>query len=79
MTHTYTGELGYDGQYASSQSDAYQVLCKIRRIHMTDQFSWSHWVRHIQVHLYSIYCLGYEQVRYSDNNIAFSLDIFPIL
>ena len=32
----------------------YQVffICIRRILHMTDQFSWSHRVRHIQVHLY---------------------------
>ena len=63
----YTGELGYDGplydgflpydgQYAWSQSDTYQVflICIWRILHMTDQFFWSHWVRHIQVHLYLV-------------------------
>ena len=46
--------FAYDGQYAWSQSHAYQVfvICIRRILHMTDQFSWSHWVRHIQVHLY---------------------------
>ena len=46
--------FAYDGWYAWSQSDAYQVfvICIWRILHMTDQFSWSHWVRHIQVHLY---------------------------
>ena len=46
--------FAYDGQYAWSQSDAYQVfvICIRRILHMTDQFSWSHWVYHIQVHLY---------------------------
>ena len=46
--------FAYDGQYAWSQSDAYQVfvICILRILHMTEQFSWSHWVRHIQVHLY---------------------------
>ena len=46
--------FAYDGQYAWSQSDAYQVfvICIRQILHMTDQFSWSHWVRHIQVHLY---------------------------
>ena len=46
--------FAYDGRYAWSQSDAYQVfvICIWRILHMTDQFSWSHWVRHIQVHLY---------------------------
>ena len=46
---------GYDGRYAWSQSDAYQVfvICIRRILHMTDQFSWSHWVRHIQFHLYN--------------------------
>ena len=50
--------FAYDGRYAWSQSDAYQVLViYIRRIlHMTHQFSWSHWVRHIQVHLYYEIC-----------------------
>ena len=43
-----------DGWYAWSRSDAYQVfvICIRRILHMTDQFSWSHWVCHIQVHLY---------------------------
>ena len=53
--YIYTGELGYDGplydgffaydgRYAWSQSDAYQVfvICIRRILHMTDQFSWSH-------------------------------------
>ena len=46
--------FAYDGRYAWSQSDAYQVfvICIWRILHMTDQFSWSHWVCHIQVHLY---------------------------
>ena len=46
--------FAYDGQYAWSQWDAYQVfvICIRRILHMTDQFSWSHWVCHIQVHLY---------------------------
>ena len=46
--------FAYDGRYAWSQSDAYQVfvICIRQILHMTDQFSWSHWVRHIQVHLY---------------------------
>ena len=46
--------FAYDGRSACSQSDAYQVfvLCVRRILHMTDQFSWSHWVCHIQVHLY---------------------------
>ena len=46
--------FAYDGRYAWTQSDAYQVLviCIRQILHMTDQFSWSHWVRHIQVHLY---------------------------
>ena len=44
----------YDWWYAWSQSHAYQVcvICIWRILHMTDQFSWSHWVCHIQVHLY---------------------------
>ena len=48
--------FAYDGQYAWSQSDAYQVfvICIRQILHMTDQFSWSHWVHHFQVHLYSI-------------------------
>ena len=47
--------FAYDGRYAGSQSDAYQVfiICMQRILHMTDQFSWSNWVYHIQVHLYS--------------------------
>ena len=46
--------FAYDGRYAWSQSDAYQVfvICIRQILHMTDQFSWSHWVCHIQVHLY---------------------------
>ena len=51
--------FAYDGRYAWSQSDAYQVfvICIRWILHMTDQFSWSHCVRHIQVHLYiSISC-----------------------
>ena len=42
-----------DGRYAWSQFDAYQVfvICTRRILHMTDQFSWSHRVCHIQVHL----------------------------
>ena len=46
--------FAYDGRYAWSQSDAYQVfiICIRRILHMTDQFSWSNWVCHIQVHLY---------------------------
>ena len=46
--------FAYDRGYAWSQSDAYQVfiICIRQILHMTDQFSWSHWVRHIQVHLY---------------------------
>ena len=46
--------FAYDRLYASSQSDAYQVfvICIRWILHITDQFSWSHWVRHIQVHLY---------------------------
>ena len=46
--------IAYDGRYAWSQSDAYQVfvICIRRILHMTDQFSWSHWVCNIQVHLY---------------------------
>ena len=62
-----TGELGYDGplhttnfcidgRYVWSQSDAYQVfvICIWQILHMTYPFSWSHWVCHIQVHLYNI-------------------------
>ena len=47
--------FAYEGRYARSQSDAYQVfvICIRQILHMTDQFSWSHWVCHIQVHLYS--------------------------
>ena len=30
------------------------VICIRRILHMTDQFPWSQWVRHIQVHLYCI-------------------------
>ena len=47
--------FAYDGRYAWSQSDAYHVfvICIRRILHMTDQFSWSHWVCHIQVHLYN--------------------------
>ena len=43
----------YHGRYSWSQSDAYQVfvICIRRILHMTDQFSWSHWVCHIQFHL----------------------------
>ena len=46
--------FAYDGRYAWSQSDAYQVfvICLRQILHMKDQFSWSHWVRHIQVNLY---------------------------
>ena len=46
--------FAYDGQYSRSQSHAYQVcvICIWQILHMMDQFSWSHWVRHIQVHLY---------------------------
>ena len=29
------------------------LLCIWQILHMTDQFSWSHWVCHIRVHLYS--------------------------
>ena len=45
--------FAYDGRFTWSQSDAYQVfvICIWRILHMTDQFSWSHWGRHIQVHL----------------------------
>ena len=52
--------FAYDGRYAWSQSDAYQVfvICIRRILHMTDQFSWSHWVRHIQVHLYLALCIS---------------------
>ena len=41
-------------RYAWSQFLAYQVCvrCIWWILHMTDQFSWSHWVCHIQVHLY---------------------------
>ena len=48
--------FAYDGGYAWSQSNAYQVfvICIWQILHMTDQFSWSHWVRHIQVHLYNV-------------------------
>ena len=48
--------FAYDGRCPWSQSDAYQVfvICIRQILHMTDQFSWSHWVRHIQVHLYLI-------------------------
>ena len=48
--------FAYDGRYAWSQSDAHQVfvICIWRILHMTDQFSWSHWVHHIQVHLYNV-------------------------
>ena len=51
----YLRVFAYDGRYAWSQSDAYQVfvICIRQILHMTDQFSWSHWVRHIQVHLYN--------------------------
>ena len=50
--------FAYDGRYAWSQSDAYLVfvICIRRILHMTDQFSWSHWVRHIHVHLYNPCC-----------------------
>ena len=46
--------FAYDGLYAWSQSNAYQifVICIRRILHMSDQFSWSHWVCHIQVLLY---------------------------
>ena len=46
--------FAYDRRYAWSQSDAYRVfvICIWQILHMTDQFSWSHSVRHIQVHLY---------------------------
>ena len=46
--------FAYDGRYAWSQSDAYQVfvICIRQILHKTDQFPWAHWVRHIQVHLY---------------------------
>ena len=46
--------FAYDGRYAWSKADAYQVfvICIWRILHMTDQFSWSHWVSHIQVKLY---------------------------
>ena len=48
--------FAYDGWCAWSQSNAYQVfvICIWQILHMTDQFSWSHWVCHIQVHLYSV-------------------------
>ena len=51
--------FAYDGRYAWPQSDAYQVfvICIRQILHMTDQFSWSHWVRHIQVHLYNFLTL----------------------
>ena len=53
--------FAYDGRYAWSQSDAYQVfvICTWRILHMADQFSWSHWVRHIQVHLYITFFLAF--------------------
>ena len=46
--------FAYDRRYAWSQSDAYQVfvICIRWILHMMDQFSWSNWVCHIQVHLY---------------------------
>ena len=49
--------FAYDGRYAWSQSDAYQVfvICIRRILHMADQFFWSHRVRHIQVHLYLLW------------------------
>ena len=48
--------FGYDIRYACSQSHAYQVcvMCIWLILHMTDQFSWSHWVSHIQIRLYML-------------------------
>ena len=56
--------FAYDGTYAWSQSDAYQVfvICIRRILHMTDQFSWSHWVCHIQVYLYLHMCQTKRQL-----------------
>ena len=49
MTDNILGPSPMHIKYVSYVYDGFCIL------HMTYQFSWSHWVRHIQVHLYTLY------------------------
>ena len=45
-------EINWGPQCNKIHTKTKSIICVWRILHMTDQFSWSHWVCHIQVHLY---------------------------
>ena len=69
---------GYHRRYAWSQSHAYQVfvICIWQTLHMTDQFSWSHWICHIQVRL-NIFLMSVACTDCSLGNYLYHIDIYP--